>query len=309
MVREACRTANTWNTGTVDQTWDTVSNGLDIFGMPCLEPVAKRKRPPSAWTTARARRPAERADLVRAVCSSCSLLDDDDLAACDKCGCWMHFKCAHISATALRKTGWHCAACIAVHGPPVAPIVKRRRKKGEPVVARTALSTRASVITAVFTTLLEQLRLEVSLWPSVTREQQLGALTSPLTASELEGSIGVVKAHRDGAPRRTEPFLRAILLGRRLPDVGGDAPVAFVLHRKFLMETARWLLREFSHTKPDRVRGERKLRGRTGALSHAASRARGGRGKVIARPLPSSSDPGGESDSSVSDSLSDSDDA
>ena len=132
---------------------------------------------------------------------------------------------------------------------------------------RSAFTTRNAVLAASFSGILAQLRLECRLWPSITRDDQLSALSSPLTASELEGAIGVVKAFRHSAPHRTEPVLRSILLERRVHET--TVIVSADQHSAFIFRTARRLL-SVSARKRNKERADRQLRGRVESESSAS---------------------------------------
>ena len=104
-----------------------------------------------------------------------------------------------------------------------------------------------------------------------TLKQQVYALTSPITASELEGPMGVIKAIATAGGKHTEPLLRAVLLARR-----GAAPrIAQIGHHlPMVLKAARWLSHTHTHAMRDVVRADRALSNRK--LRKLPSRAQSG---------------------------------
>ena len=251
---------------TADEQWTWMQTNTDIFGNPVLPPLAKHRRFPSVWTSTRAsKRKRIRADLLCVQCSSCGLNNGDDFASCDVCGRWEHLLCANVTAKTLREQDWRCQQC------PAAEPVPRptRRRKGELPVVRGTLVNRGAVVQATFEQLVIHFRLEMRHWPAIPHSHQLAALTSPLTASELEGAIGVLKNLRHSGPQTTEPILRGILLGHKNP--GEPFTLTVAAHSSFMLSTARWLLGQFGSKKRKAERGQRQLLGRIEESSSSSS--------------------------------------
>ena len=140
--------------------------------------------------------------------------------------------------------------CVNRNGVAITALQLNPYRPGEPAVIRGTLVTRGAILQATFEQLVNNFRLEMRHLPAVTRSSQIAALTSPLTASELEGAIGT-----------TEPVLRGILLGHKCP--GEPDAISVAAHSTFMLSTARWRLCQCSSKKRKAERGQRQVRGRT----------------------------------------------
>ena len=193
----------------------TTPSGSDFWGDPVHLSKSQAQRKAGQWTTLCAGKHQKlRFALLGVKCVECHRSKSDDMFKCPDCSRWLHFMCGGVTSPGV------CCVCVPKSKRQKQPNPKHnKRDQVLPTVPNPAEcdSHAPALVDTMLLALKHALGLETQkhIVKVATLKQQVSALTSPITASELKGPMGVVKAIAAGGGKHSEPLLRAILLEHR----------------------------------------------------------------------------------------------